>query len=1174
MRLLITRPTGDAQATAATLAARGHEVLSCPLIVVAPTGEAKPSLTATQGFIVTDPDGARALADAVGVRIFPVFCDSPATAVELTRLGFSDVRDCNGDATAIARRIETELKPKLGGLVYVCSTSAAVNLAAMLGNMGFAVRMASLYAVKRADELPAPLVTALRDETLDAAIFFSADEARAFAHLVQCAELDHATQRLTAIVAAPVVAAPLTVLKFARVVTAPRADAASFTAFIDDSLLPQPEPVAPIFAPELEPEPPVVPTQTPEEALAAVFVAPEPEPESEPEPEAPREEDEPQPEIVFEPDQVPPPAPQADDAPTPETPEEPAQEAHDESVEETHDGNVPPLRESWLKKMSSLFTRAPSAPETPASQTVEAVIAPQDVPGHRDAIEEPPAPIAEPEATVVEPAAIEPKTIEPVAIEPIAIEPVAVSAPIVETPEPVIEDTPAPEAPPVVEAPTQEPPRPSLWARAKAAFARPEKHDDIPQPVPDADNPPPVPDLLREPAPEPATEEETAPPVLSPTPPALPTESIPAVADAEPTRTPVVEPTVVEFEPPPALSPEPPALRVDDIAPLSDPVPMDVPPEPLRPLPETIMAAPEPPEDVTPEPEPVRGVEPPALAAEDVPSITDLPPTIAPAESILPPPVPTSAPEEATPSFAPLQAADVPPLEEISAATPPAALPPSLQPTETKPTETQPAEEKNPTEESALGRMTPANTSPPPVEKKPSLAETLARIEEGIREENTRQTNGAAAVTPEATPEANMETNEAPRSRTGGRSARLLAEDAADARARNQRFKPETTPDPEAAPDAAMADTVTAARAARSGGRSFVPLFLLLVVAGAVLLWAVPQWRAGVRALMSPNATPVVATPAVPAAAPPAPTPTPAPAAISADIAALNARLSALEQKPASADANALATLTQRLDAVEAAVRAGTPEGSEALSTSVTNQARQLATVTARVATMEAAIGNVARLEDMATRLNALESSRADASSVLALGERIGSLEKRDAIAATALVLATAQLRDAALGGRSYAIELETVTRLAGRAGVAFDDAALKPAAAKGLPHLDALTAQFNAAAPAIVRANALPATANWLRRATDRVLSIISVRPFGAVTGDTPGAVVARAEQALRRDNLAQAVAELETLTGAPAEAAKPWITEAKARVAAQSALDDLAARGVGAMSAGPASP
>ncbi|MSO96894.1 MAG: hypothetical protein EXR11_01565 [Rhodospirillaceae bacterium] len=299
IRLLITRPAGDAQALAAAeLRAHGHEVLACPLIAIEPTDEPKPNLTATQGFIVSDADGARALAEAVGVRTFPVFCDSAGTAAELARLGFTDARSADGDAAKLARFVERSLNPKLGGLVYVCSTSAPINLSAMLGNMGFAVRMAALYAVKRIDAMPDNVRSALESKALDGGIFFSADEARAFAHVVQRANLDHTTSRLLAVVASPVVAAPLTVLKFARVVTAPKSDALTLIGFVDDSLLPQPEPEKPApveepiappppppvveeIAPEPKPEPIPAPVQTPVLAVPDEPISQPPEPQPE-----------------------------------------------------------------------------------------------------------------------------------------------------------------------------------------------------------------------------------------------------------------------------------------------------------------------------------------------------------------------------------------------------------------------------------------------------------------------------------------------------------------------------------------------------------------------------------------------------------------------------------------------------------------------------------------------------------------------------------------------------------------------------------------------------------------------------------------------------------------------------------------------------------------------------
>ena len=68
--------------------ARGHEVVAIPLVAAERVPNPKINLASAQGFLVTASEGARALADTIGVRTFPVFCESEQTAAELRRLGF------------------------------------------------------------------------------------------------------------------------------------------------------------------------------------------------------------------------------------------------------------------------------------------------------------------------------------------------------------------------------------------------------------------------------------------------------------------------------------------------------------------------------------------------------------------------------------------------------------------------------------------------------------------------------------------------------------------------------------------------------------------------------------------------------------------------------------------------------------------------------------------------------------------------------------------------------------------------------------------------------------------------------------------------------------------------------------------------------------------------------
>ena len=110
MRVLITQPTQDADTTAAGLSARGHDVVRAPLMTAERVASPKNNLAGAQGFVVTSAEGARALADHVGVRTFPVFTDSPMTAGVLTALGFKQVFTAADDTADLARLIEADVE--------------------------------------------------------------------------------------------------------------------------------------------------------------------------------------------------------------------------------------------------------------------------------------------------------------------------------------------------------------------------------------------------------------------------------------------------------------------------------------------------------------------------------------------------------------------------------------------------------------------------------------------------------------------------------------------------------------------------------------------------------------------------------------------------------------------------------------------------------------------------------------------------------------------------------------------------------------------------------------------------------------------------------------------------------------------------------------------------------
>jgi hypothetical protein len=199
---------------------------------------------------------------------------------------------------------------------------------------------------------------------------------------------------------------------------------------------------------------------------------------------------------------------------------------------------------------------------------------------------------------------------------------------------------------------------------------------------------------------------------------------------------------------------------------------------------------------------------------------------------------------------------------------------------------------------------------------------------------------------------------------------------------------------------------------------------------------------------------------------------------------------------------------------------------------------------------------SVVGLEQEANRLAQEKSNTSTRSAKVA--ETL-TLRQAQESKAQALVLAAGQLRAALQSSRPFTGELSAVR------AVNLQDpqvvAALKaiePYAADGIPTETQLSQQFSDVAGEIVRAGVLASgqSGQWWDKALSTASSLVSVRrTAGEIQGSGADAVTARAEQYMKAGRLDEAVKELETLTGEPAAVAKPWIDDAKARLAANNA-------------------
>lgn len=338
----------------------------------------------------------------------------------------------------------------------------------------------------------------------------------------------------------------------------------------------------------------------------------------------------------------------------------------------------------------------------------------------------------------------------------------------------------------------------------------------------------------------------------------------------------------------------------------------------------------------------------------------------------------------------------------------------------------------------------------------------------------------------------------------------------------------------------------------RSGSGFATALSIVALLVGAAALSA-PWWGPALPGWPSPAAPAATSTAAAPADP-----------ALRAQIQQLVDRVAKLEQRPAAAPAGNggsaadLTALTGRIDALEKRPAADPAAGAAA------DDARKA--LADRLAALEQKLTAVSGNSQAAQELRSEVDSLKQQVSTVSQG-----LEKRQdaATAAQALVLAAGQLRASLSGGQPFQQDLQAVRALnIADAGVSQPLDAVAPYAAKGIQTRAQLTDRFQPLAGEIVRAGIRGEGNGWIDSAVGKLSTLVTVRrEGGGVVGTTDDAIVARAEAALSAGNLGKAVEELSALQGPAAQAAAPWLADAKARLAADQAVRQLNDRAIALM-------
>ncbi|KQX38872.1 hypothetical protein ASD04_09510 [Devosia sp. Root436] len=223
MKMLVTRPEPDAQATLARLGALGIEAIAAPLMVRQTLEGSLPPPDGFTAMVLTSANAIRALADRNMLdryRHLPVFAVGDHTAREANEAGFVRVSSAAGafqdlvNAMTIARM--------RGPIFYPAGKHQSADLAKALAPLGVMVATSKVYEMVAADALPDTVLAELGGE-IGAVLAYSRRSSEIFARLAGTLQRER-RNRPAMLCMSEAVAEPLLEARFSRISLADRPD--------------------------------------------------------------------------------------------------------------------------------------------------------------------------------------------------------------------------------------------------------------------------------------------------------------------------------------------------------------------------------------------------------------------------------------------------------------------------------------------------------------------------------------------------------------------------------------------------------------------------------------------------------------------------------------------------------------------------------------------------------------------------------------------------------------------------------------------------------------------------------------------------------------------------------------------------------------------------------------
>jgi uroporphyrinogen-III synthase len=187
MAVLVTRPHPDDETTAASLRARGFEVLKAPMLRFEPVAFSDDEDAHYGAVIVTSANALRGIAPHLAnsrLLKLPLFAVGEHTASAARNAGFTTVIPADGGAASlrdlVLARVKAKELKKASPLLYLAGADLARDLPGELGERGFTVVTHTTYRMSPVASLPGEVCDAFVANGIEAVLHYSRRSARAF----------------------------------------------------------------------------------------------------------------------------------------------------------------------------------------------------------------------------------------------------------------------------------------------------------------------------------------------------------------------------------------------------------------------------------------------------------------------------------------------------------------------------------------------------------------------------------------------------------------------------------------------------------------------------------------------------------------------------------------------------------------------------------------------------------------------------------------------------------------------------------------------------------------------------------------------------------------------------------------------------------------------------------